>query len=716
MAEHPIQRIQKNRVDLDRRVKWVITMGGWLVLIALVVLIWHLISVSFPLIKSPQLRQIAQISLPEQKRLTAVVNRDNQSVYFFSGPQCELDFFVAASDATQAMPEPLPLQRILPGVDDGNSGQHTCGNHQLVKVHDDLYLFQISHTGILRGRRFVPEKGTFSDGVFSVKVIADGSLRKLADWQVAISDNKVSLLLNYEAEPSHFMRFQRSTRNLLVSRQLSTDSGLTLAAIGGLDILYSDSLFYWIPETASLPSRTFSRTSRAPVIQLSALQSQRSFLLLDQRSQLEKWSVLNQTGQPGLHSLYQLSLPEGAVKGFAHLGGELAIAVVDDVALLLNTTVGEIVSEAPMPKGILRSLLGNNRLYLSYADHMQVWQVDDPESVFTRANLWDAIWYDGYPEPKHVWQTSSASDNIQAKYSLLPLFIGSIKAAMLALLVAIPLAIGSAIYSAYYSGPGIRRIIKPYIEVLEAIPSVVIGFIAAIWLLPISENYLTALILFFVLTPILFIGFLIIYDSKRHLNIAGWEILFFISFIFIYLAFFHWVLMENQAFFSWFTHSEMGGQISSEAKHTFVLALALGLAIVPTVFTIAEDAIFQVPKSLTKASFAMGANRAQTLVRIVLKLALPGIISAIMLGFARAVGETMIVLMISGNTPVADWDLFEGLRTMSATLAIELPEAQPDSIHYQVLFFVALLLFCFTFIFNTLAELLRLQLKKRYRL
>ena len=144
-----------------------------------------------------------------------------------------------------------------------------------------------------------------------------------------------------------------------------------------------------------------------------------------------------------------------------------------------------------------------------------------------------------------------------------------------------------------------------------------------------------------------------------------------------------------------------------------VVALALGVAISPSIFSLAEDAIYSVPEPLSKASFALGASRQQTLQRVVLKVAMPGIISAVMLGFGRAFGETMIVLMVTGNTPIADWELISGLRALTANLAIEMPEAQPGSTHLRILYLTALLLFAFTFVMNTLAELLRARYRRQ---
>lgn len=150
-------------------------------------------------------------------------------------------------------------------------------------------------------------------------------------------------------------------------------------------------------------------------------------------------------------------------------------------------------------------------------------------------------------------------------------------------------------------------------------------------------------------------------------------------------------------------------------KNTVVVALALGVAISPGIYSLTEDAIAGVPDELKNASYALGATRLQTLQKVVIQVATPGILAAIMLGFGRAFGETMIVLMVTGNTPVSSWSLFEGLRALTANLAIELPEADVGSTHYQILFLTACILFLFTFVINTVAELLRQRLRRRNR-
>jgi phosphate transport system permease protein len=173
-------------------------------------------------------------------------------------------------------------------------------------------------------------------------------------------------------------------------------------------------------------------------------------------------------------------------------------------------------------------------------------------------------------------------------------------------------------------------------------------------------------------------------------------------------------------FQDWFFAGDLRSWLSREAgisydqRNAMVVGCAMGFAVIPTIFSIAEDAIYGVPRSLSDGSLALGATPWQTLVRVVLPTASPGMFSAVMIGLGRAVGETMIVLMATGNTPIMDWNLFEGMRTLAANIAVEMPESAMNSSHYRILFLAALVLFMFTFVVNTGAELIRQRLREKY--
>jgi phosphate transport system permease protein len=239
----------------------------------------------------------------------------------------------------------------------------------------------------------------------------------------------------------------------------------------------------------------------------------------------------------------------------------------------------------------------------------------------------------------YVWQPVSAVP----KYSLVPLLLGSLKVTLVAMLFATPLAILAAIYTTEFAPRRLREFIKPVIELLAGIPSVVLGFFALIVLATWLQQ---------------------IFDFDFRLNAIN-------------------------------------------------AGIALGLAVIPIIYTISEDALAAVPNSYRDASVALGASPWQTAWKVVLPAALPGVFAGMVLGFGRAVGETMIVLMASGNAAITSWSFAESVRTLSATIAAELAEVVFGSPHYHVLFFIGTLLFALTFTLNWLGSSLVACLRRR---
>ncbi len=344
---------------------------------------------------------------------------------------------------------------------------------------------------------------------------------------------------------------------------------------------------------------------------------------------------------------------------------------------------------------------------------------EHPEASFS--SIWGKVWYESYPEPDYVWQSSSASSDFEPKFSLTPLTFGTFKAAFYAMLLAMPLAICGAIFTAYFMAPKMRGLVKPSIEIMEALPTVILGFLAGLWLAPFVESYLPGIFTCLFAIPIgILLASFIWWNIPEAIKIQvpeGWQAALLIPVIIICgwvaIALSPW--MENVLFDGnvrlWLTDT-MG--IGYDQRNSIIIGIAMGFAVIPTIFSIAEDAIFSVPKHLTSGSLALGATPWQSLVRVVLPSASPGIFSATMIGLGRAVGETMIVLMATGNTPVMDFSIFEGMRTLSANVAVELPESEVNSTHFRILFLAALVLFMFTFFFNTIAELVRQRLREKY--
>ncbi len=351
--------------------------------------------------------------------------------------------------------------------------------------------------------------------------------------------------------------------------------------------------------------------------------------------------------------------------------------------------------------------------------HSAVVHNDHPEVSFS--SLWQKVWYESYEEPDYVWQSSAANSDFEPKFSLAPLTYGTLKAAAYAMLISIPLALLGAIFTGYFMAPRMRTLVKPSIEMMGALPTVILGFLAGLWLAPLVENNLTGVLLSILLLPVAMVGAAALWhllpENLRNRVPPGWEAALQLPVV----AFTVWLLFQvghpiEAAFFGgdlpgWLSN-EMG--ISYDQRNSLVVGIAMGFAVTPNIFSIAEDAIFSVPKHLTSGSLALGATPWQTLVGVVLLTASPGIFSAVMIGLGRAVGETMIVLMATGNTAVMDFSMFSGFRTLSANIGVEMPEAGVGETHYRLLFLSALVLFAFTFLVNTVAELVRQRMRDKY--
>jgi phosphate transport system permease protein len=256
---------------------------------------------------------------------------------------------------------------------------------------------------------------------------------------------------------------------------------------------------------------------------------------------------------------------------------------------------------------------------------------------------------------------------------------------------------------------------------MAALPSVVLGFLAGLWLAPVLERTFPALILAVAALPLAVwlvgLAWHRLPLSVRNRFPSGAEVLLYAVVVAVALA-------GCVALSPAFERLAFGGSFQGwlleatglryDQRNAVVVGLAMGFAVIPIIFAIAEDAFSNVPRNLVAGSLALGANRWQTVTQVVLPTASPGIFSAIMIGFGRAIGETMIVLMATGNTPIMELNAFNGFRTLSANVAVEIPEAPHGGTLYRTLFLAALLLFVLTFLINTVAELVRQRLRTKY--
>jgi phosphate transport system permease protein len=376
------------------------------------------------------------------------------------------------------------------------------------------------------------------------------------------------------------------------------------------------------------------------------------------------------------------------------------------------------------PDLTLFAISGNDQslVGLDHERNLVVWDVKNPHPEVNLKTLFGKVWYESYPQPEYVWQSSAGNDDFESKFSIMPLLFGTIKGTVYAMLFAVPLAIFGAVYTSQLTSYAFKKNIKPMIEIMASVPSVVIGFLIALWLGPLIERLFLAMIFFGLLLPVVLMVMMIVmqpyYKTPALQNRCnGYEFLLLVPVIALTAAAASWLapgvegLFFDGNFLQWL-YNDLG--IRYDQRNSIIIAFGLGIAVIPLIFSITEDAISTIPTSLTAASLALGASRWQTIWWVVLPSASPGIFAAIMIGFGRAVGETMIVLMATGNTPIMDWSIFNGMRTLSANIAVEIPEAPFNGTLYRILFLCATLLFALTFVLNTGAEVIRERLRKKY--
>ena len=364
----------------------------------------------------------------------------------------------------------------------------------------------------------------------------------------------------------------------------------------------------------------------------------------------------------------------------------------------------------------------NGVAVLDNANRVLVWGIDNPHPEVSFGTLFGKVQYENYDEPAFVWQSTGGTDAVEPKLSLMPLIFGSFKGTFYAMLYAVPLALFGAIYTSQFTRPRVRGLIKTTVELMAAVPTVVIGFLIALWLAPIIERNIISVLLSVGLLPAVFITFVLALQPLRRHNFVkrlerGYEFVVMVPVVLLacFVSYHLGPMVEYVLFggdFQQWLFRETGERY--DQRNAIIIAFGLGFAVIPIIFSISEDALSNVPNSLKAASMAVGASRWQTVWRVVLPAASPGIFAGGMIGFGRAVGETMIVLMATGNTPIMDWSLFNGMRTLSANIAVEIAEAPVGGTLYRVLFLSAVILFVITFMVNTSAELVRQYLRKKY--
>ncbi|MDT8386386.1 MAG: ABC transporter permease subunit [Thiogranum sp.] len=727
-------RLLKNRLT-----RYAVAAGGMGVIVAILLIFIYLLYIVAPLAKSPSMQAVAEYPVPSDSPVLYLAMEEQAEIGVLFSQDGGVRFFATADgNVIEDIRLPIPegVKVVSFSAARPKSGVVALGldNGQALVVQ---HRYRVSFPG---DQRLITPSLEYPLGREPIEIAPNGAaLSKIAIQEedsftlVGWTDDSLLTVVRAEKQESLLeegtFEFERSSGY--------TDMQDLLALLidpvqRNLFVLSRDGRLGWFDiSDLSSGARLLEQLSVVPpgvkIQDAELLASGASIMIATDAGTISQWfTVRDETGARHLQKIrdFELSEPttqlvsEFSRKGFltADRDGTVAIFHATAHQKLIETDIADsaIVHLAIGPRA-------DALLALDAQNRMHFWHIENEHPEISWKSLWSKVWYEGYDEPAYIWQSSAANNDFEPKFSLTPLTFGTLKAAFYAMLVAIPLAILGAIFTAYFMAPRMRQSVKPTIEIMEALPTVILGFLAGLWLAPLIESHLPGLFTLLLVTPL---AVLVAAWIWSHLPAAvhrwipdGWEAALLVPVLLATgaLSFGLSPMVEL-----WLFDGNMPGWLKQELgidfdqRNSLVIGIAMGFAVIPTIFSIAEDAIFSVPRHLTNGSLALGATTWQTLVRVVLLTASPGIFSAVMMGVGRAVGETMIVLMATGNTPIMDLNIFEGMRTLSANIAVEMPESEVGSTHYRVLFLAALVLFILTFLFNTGAELIRQRLRNKY--
>ena len=733
----PPARTSRRRLLTDRLARWVVTLGGLGIIASILGILFFILAEVWPLLGEARVAAADRWPLPqpaiaivtdEHQSHVAVLGRDGvvRARRLADGQMVLEQDLVAAAGGGPAVPIlaaiALPSSsRLAAALADGS-----------VAVAPLTWEVTFDPN---QARNVVPSLGAAD------RLPVDPAGRPLGAFAAAVDPESGSLLVAAQLERGPIALVGRRTSENLITgevttalerHEISTDrplSALLLDQDGGN--LYAGTatgeVLWWPLAAGTAGDAQVARAGGAAVTALTLLIGDRALVVGQADGGLSIWFLVPQEdGEMRLQRVREFPPHPGAIRLLAASQRNKGFLAQDESGLLglYYSTSRRTVWRGASPLQPAQALAFSPKAdgaFLAGERELQALSIDNPHPEVTPKALFGKVWYEGYERPEYVWQSTGGTDDFESKLSLTPLLVGTLKGTVFSLLLAIPLGVLSAMYASQFMHPRLLRYVKPTVEIMAALPSVVLGFLAGLWLAPRVERAFAGLVLMALVLPALVLaagwGWARVPRRLRGRFLSGSEVWLYVA----ALALGMWGCFALAPAFERFA---FGGNFQAwllsttglpyDQRNAVVVGLAMGFAVIPIIFAISEDAFSNVPKNLVSGSLALGANRWQTVTRVVLPTASPGIFSAIMVGFGRAVGETMIVLMATGNTPIMSWNPFNGFRTLSANIAVEIPEAPHGSTLYRTLFLAALLLFAVTFLVNTAAELVRQRLRRRY--
>lgn len=735
-------RYQKWRLLKDKLVARSVVAGGLSIIVAIVLIFFYLLYVVFPLLLSSHAESVAVYEQPElaagNTLLLGIEEQSEVGVRFTDLGQA---VFFDVQNGNNITSEKLNLATatvtsFAHGDFDKAEVAYGLSDGKVLVVTQQ---YKLSYPG---GKRLITPSVEYPLGNQPVAIDASGNALKQIAFKV---DDKSSTVVAKTSDGRLLLVGLTQKRSLFDDEVTLERSDVVLEATShDVDYILLDkeqhnlylanrkgdlSVYDVRDKTQPVLTHKVSVMDQSEEItSLEFLNGDLSLLIGSSKGELSQWSIVrDEKNHFAMQKLRSFDVSKSALQTINAEQRRKGMLVADaegNIGIYNATSERELIKESVVggkPVAVGLSPRADAFVIQGQDGKIHFWRVDNEHPDVSFSTLWQKVWYESYSKPSYTWQSSSASNDFEPKMSLIPLIFGTLKASFYAMLVAIPLSLLGAIYTGYFMAPGIRQYVKPGIEIMGALPTVILGFLAGLWLAPFVEAHLAGVFSLMMMVPLWVMIFAFIWqkipEQFRYRIPEGWNALVLVPVVILASWFALAISPEIEAICfngdlrTWMSQ-EFG--IGYDQRNTLVVGFAMGFAVIPMIFSIAEDAIFSVPKHLTTGSLALGATTWQTMIKVVLLTASPGIFSAIMIGFGRAVGETMIVLMATGNTPVMDLSIFQGLRTLSANIAVEMPESEVNSTHYRVLFLAALVLFMFTFVVNTLAEMIRHNLRQKY--
>ncbi len=729
MKKLRLQAGYNRRALKDRLTRYFVASGGISVIVAILLIFFYLLYVVIPMFESAEIKQATSYSAPgqgktlhlglEEQGTLAVRFTDSGHVIFFNTMSGEV-----ISDETLELPAAITsvsakLDLIALGLENGSA----------MAVR---YIFELSYPDDIRT---LTPRLEYPLGKAPLQL--DESAQPLTQIDIQLNSDGAGLAATTSDNRLVFARYSReesfisgdiTTELQSSSEQVFEGDVSSIVLTPGLDHLYAAAKKGELSDY-SLDEDGFDGDRKGyhfnhEISRLKLLLGGNSLLVGMANGEVQQWMSVRKDGGRELVFIRNFQNGTSPTISIATEVQRKGFAVADDrgdITIYYSTsqrTLASINTANAAVEQMAWSARAQNLIASDSTDQIYVYDVRNDYPEVSWDVLWEKVWYEGYDEADYIWQSSASTNEFEPKFSLMPLSFGTLKAAFYAMLFAVPIAILGAMFAAQFMAPRMRQTVKPAIEIMEALPTVILGFLAGLWLAPYVETHLAGVFILLLILPVGFIFCAMLWGFVPNKSrFEGWEAALLVPVI-LFLIWFSMTLSTpiEKIFFNGSMSTYLGNEwgIDYDQRNSLVVGLIMGFAVIPTIFSIAEDALFSVPQHLVRGSLALGATRWQTMTSVVLPAASPGIFSAVMMGFGRAVGETMIVLMATGNTPLMDASIFQGMRTLAANLAVEVPEAEVFSTHYRVLFLAALILFLFTFVFNTLAEIIRHRLRKRY--